>query len=75
MSVLLVASHTPVLVDCSGDTRYAICSTCEQDIESWWNDGDDDRTGSWSRWGIRVAFLNGNGVFTLDKDCKGEPSF
>ena len=59
--------HTPALVDCVGDTRYAICVTCDQNVESWWFDGDDDRLSGWTSWGIRVEFANGA---TLEKICK-----
>ena len=60
--------HSPVLVDCVGDTRFAICATCEQNIESWWQDGDDDRSAMWGAWGVRIEFSNGA---TLEKICKG----
>lgn len=59
--------HAPVLVDCVGDTRYAICANCDQNIESYWYDGDDDRSPAWGNWGIRIEFANGA---MLDKICK-----
>ena len=65
----VVVDHSPVLVDCVGDTRYAICANCDQNIESWWYDGDDDRSPAWGAWGIRTEF--GNGATLLTKTCKG----
>ena len=67
MSGLLV-KHTPVLVDCVGDTRYAICSNCDQNIESWWYDGDEDRLAEWTAWGVRIERSNGY-LTTLEKYC------
>ena len=64
---LATTDHSPVLVDCDGDTRYAICVKCDQNVESWWFDGDDDRLAGWGAWGVRVEFANGA---TLKKVCR-----
>lgn len=59
--------HKPVLIDEANGTRYAICKNCDSNIESWYFDGDEDRLGSWSSFGIFVTFENGSGY--LDKNC------
>jgi hypothetical protein len=64
----LLSRHTPVLVDCDGDTAWAICSKCDQNIESWWMDAEDDRTAGWGAWGVRIE--HGKGFLTtLEKYC------
>jgi hypothetical protein len=63
----LLTRHSPVLVDCDGDTRWAICSNCDQNIESWWMDAEDDRTAGWGAWGVRIE--RGAYLTTLEKYC------
>lgn len=55
--------HSPVLADVVGDTCYAICANCEQNVEAWL----DDETMRFGNFGIRVEFANGA---TLNKLCK-----
>jgi len=55
--------HIPVLSDVVGDTCYAICANCEQNVEAWFNDDFM----CWGNFGIRVEFANGA---TLNKVCK-----
>ena len=55
--------HSPVLADVVGDTCYAICANCEQNVEAWL----DDETMRFGNFGIRVEFANGA---TLNKVCK-----
>jgi hypothetical protein len=55
--------HSPVLVDVVGDTSYAICANCEQNVEAWL----DDESMRFGNFGTRVEFANGA---TLNKVCK-----
>jgi hypothetical protein len=63
-------AHSPVLVDEANGTRYAICSKCDSNIESWYFDEEEDRVAHWSNFGIFVTFENGSGY--LDKKCSGD---
>ena len=60
--------HKPVLIDEVNDTRYAICKVCDNNVESWYFDGDEDRLGRWTSFGVFVTFENGAGY--LDKVCR-----
>jgi hypothetical protein len=60
-------AHLPVLVDEANGTRYAICSLCDSNIESWFFDREPDRLEHWSDFGVFVTFENGSGY--LDKKC------
>lgn len=55
--------HAPVLADVVGDTCYAICANCEQNVEAWL----DDESMLFGNFGTRVEFANGA---TLNKVCK-----
>ena len=65
-------AHLPVLVSEANNTRYAICSQCDSNIESWFFDREPDRAEHWSPFGIFVQFANGSGY--LDKKCSGAPA-
>lgn len=65
-------AHLPVLVSEANNTRYAICSQCDSNIESWFFDREPDRLEHWSPFGIFVQFDNGAGY--LDKNCSGAPA-
>ena len=60
--------HKPVLISEANGTRYAICKNCESNIESWYFDGDEDRLGSWTSFGVFVT-LDSKGAGYLDKSC------
>jgi hypothetical protein len=65
-------AHSPVLIDEANGTRYAICSQCDSNIESWYFDEEDDRNGHWSPYGIFVTFENKSGY--LNKSCANAPA-
>jgi RNase P subunit RPR2 len=34
------------------DMRYTFCEVCESNIESWYNDTDEDRVPHWTSWKV-----------------------
>ena len=44
-------SHVPnkSAISIVEDMRYTFCEECEQNIESWYNDTDDERLPMWTR--------------------------
>jgi len=55
--------HTPSVVSVANGVQYAICATCEQNVEAWFNDDFM----CWGNFGVRVEFANGA---MLNKVCK-----
>ena len=47
-------NHTPHMESIStiNDTEFTFCEVCEMNIDRFWIDGDEDRLGRWSNWGI-----------------------
>lgn len=35
------------------ETQYSRCGKCDQPIERWWIDAEEDRIGGWSKWAAR----------------------
>ena len=48
------ATHVPnkSAISIVEDMRYTFCEECEQNIESWYNDTDDERLPMWTRWKV-----------------------
>ena len=65
----LLQKHVPAptTISESNDLMYAICQLCDSNIESWWYDGDDDRTPDWTAWGSRIEL--GKGIAIYEKYC------
>lgn len=63
--------HNPVLIDEANGTRYAICSQCDRNIESWFFDREEDRVEHWSPFGVFVSYAD-NGAGYLNKSCSGD---
>lgn len=49
-------SHTPHMESVSyisyTETEYTFCEVCEQNIDRFYIDGDEDRLGRWSKWSV-----------------------
>ena len=46
--------HTPNknAISVVADERFTFCEVCENNIESWYNDTDDDRIPHWTSWKV-----------------------
>jgi hypothetical protein len=49
-------THTPHMESISyvssEEAEYTFCEDCEQNIDRFYIDGDDDRLGRWSQWRV-----------------------
>ena len=34
------------------DTQFTFCEVCENNIERWYDDSDDERLPMWTRWAV-----------------------
>jgi hypothetical protein len=51
-----VHTHTPLVsaISTHNEIAYTICVECDQNIESFYIDFDNDRLGRWSKWEVSV---------------------
>ena len=51
-----VHMHTPLesAISTYKEIAYTICVECDQNIESFYIDFDEDRLGRWSKWEVSV---------------------
>ena len=51
-----IHTHTPLVsaISTHNEVAYTICVECDQNIESFYIDFDNDRLGRWSKWAVSV---------------------
>jgi hypothetical protein len=52
--ILVCKEHTPnkSAISIVEDMRYTFCEECENNIESWYDDTDDERLPMWRDWKV-----------------------
>ena len=53
-TITLCKMHTPLEIAISyhNDSAYSLCIECDSNIESFYIDSEDDRSGRWSAWSV-----------------------
>lgn len=51
-----IHTHTPLVsaISTHNEIAYTICVECDQNIESFYIEFDNDRLGRWSKWAVSV---------------------
>ena len=54
ITVLKIHTHTPLVsaISTHDEIAYTICIECDQNIESFYIEWDEDRGGRWSKWEV-----------------------